>query len=338
MIKRTLGLFTALSCALTPILADACSVAFWNNNNKAKVVARSMDLYTSDMPQLEVHPAGLDRKSTAGKKPLTWKSKYGSVVVTAFNTSTVSDGLNEHGLNAHLLYLDGTKYGEENPDVPTLSNAQWAQYFLDNFKTVKEALSGMEHLQIQASKVHGREWPIHIAIEDISGDSAIIEFIDGKAVVHHGKQYTTMTNEPAYDIQLENLKKYKLFGGKLSLPGDVDPLSRFVRIASFLKTLPKPDDYIEAVAGVLSVMRTAMVPFGAEDTSGNETTDSWPTRWITLSDITNQVYYFSDTKAPNIIWVDFKNLNFKEGGKVSMIDPTKVSLVGDVSKAFKVKE
>lgn len=337
MFKQTLAIIASLSCALTPILADACSVAFWNNNSKAKVVARSMDLYTSDMPLIQVNPAGMERKSTIGKKPLTWTSKYGSIVVTAFHTDTASDGMNEHGLNAHLLYLDGTKYPVENPDMASLSNAQWAQYILDNFKTVKEALASMDQYQVLASKVHGREWPIHISIEDPSGDSAIIEFIDGKALVHHGKQYTTMTNEPAYNIQLENVKKYKLFGGKLPLPGDVDPLSRFVRIASFLKTLPKPNDDIEAVAGVLSVMRTAMVPFGAEDTSGNETTDAWPTRWITLSDLTHKIYYFSATTAPNIVWIDFKNIDLSNKGKSMMVDPTKVELTGEISGKLKVK-
>jgi len=318
-----------------PIIADACSVAFWNNNSQAKAVARSMDLYTSDMPLLQVNPAGVQRKSTVGKIPLTWTSRYGSVVVTAFHTDTASDGMNEHGLNAHLLYLDGTKYPDENPKMPTLSNAQWAQYILDNFKTVKEALASMELYQIKASEVHGKEWPIHIAIEDPSGDSAIIEFIDGKAVVHHGKQFTTMTNEPAYNIQLENVKKYKLFGGSLPMPGDVDPLSRFVRIASYLKTLPKPANYIDAIAGVLSVMRTAMVPFGAEDTSGNKTLDSWPTRWITLSDLTHKIFYFSSTTAPNIVWVDFKNVNLSKKGKALMVDPTNVEFVGEISGKLK---
>jgi choloylglycine hydrolase len=318
-----------------PIIADACSVAFWNNNDKAKVVARSMDLYMSDMPLLQVNPAGIQRKSTVGTIPLTWTSRYGSVVVTAFHTDSASDGMNEHGLNAHLLYLDGSKYPDENPKMPTLSNAQWAQYILDNFKTVKEALASMELYQIQASEVHGKKWPIHIAIEDPSGDSAIIEFIDGKALVHHGKEFNTMTNEPAYNIQLENLKKYKLFGGTLAMPGDVDPLSRFVRIASYLKTLPKPANYIDAIAGALSVMRTAMVPFGAEDTSGNETTDAWPTRWITLSDLTQKIFYFSSTTAPNIVWIDFKNVNLTKKGKTLMVDPTNIELVGEISAKLK---
>ena len=39
-------------------------------------------------------------------------------------------------------------------------------------------------------------------LADATGDSAIFEYIDGKLVVHHGKQYSVMTNDPPYDQQL----------------------------------------------------------------------------------------------------------------------------------------
>jgi hypothetical protein len=38
-----------------------------------------------------------------------------------------------------------------------------------------------------------------------------------------------------------------LFGGTLPIPGDIDSASRFARAASFLKTLPEPKDYREAI-------------------------------------------------------------------------------------------
>lgn len=337
MIKKSLYLATALTCLLAPLLTSACTVAFWNDNAQAKTVARSMDLYISDMPALVVYPQGLARQSAGSDHPLKWTSTYGSVALTAFNADAVTDGMNEYGLSAHLLYLEKSEYEKEDDKRPTLSNVQWAQYMLDNFKTVKEALASIDQYRIVSTPVHGRDWPIHLSLEDPSGDSAIIEFIDGKPIVHHGKQYSVMTNEPAYDIQLENLKRYKLFGGALAMPGDVDPLSRFVRASSYLKTLPKPKTYIEAIAGIASVIRTTMVPFGAENTSGSEATDSWPTRWITLSDLSNKLYYFSSTQAPNIIWVDLKKLSFTKGLPILSLDPTRTELIGEVSGTLKPK-
>ncbi|MFK5073457.1 linear amide C-N hydrolase, partial [Klebsiella pneumoniae] len=88
--------------------------------------------------------------------------------------------------------------------------------------------------------LRGQEWGLHVAIEDTTGDSAVFEFVKGKLVVHHGKEYTVMTNEPPLAEQLVNVKRYKLFGGKEAMPGDIDPSSRFVRAASYLKTLPQP--------------------------------------------------------------------------------------------------
>ena len=144
-----------------------------------------------------------------------------------------SDGLNEHGLAVHLLYLHDTKY-EARDQRPALPNALWAQYVLDNCRTVVESLAKLRNVQIvSVSTAGGRQWPLHLAIEDAGGDSAIVEFVDGKEVVHHGKQFTVMTNEPPLQQQLENLAKYKPFGGKRTLPGDIDPASRFVRAATF---------------------------------------------------------------------------------------------------------
>lgn len=321
---------TLLFCAWST--SHSCTTVFWNNNPVAKVVARSVDLFTPDLPKIVVYPRGLKRNGEAGANSLQWLSKYGSVVVTEFHSSAASDGINEFGLAAHLLYLSGSNYEKKDSSVSSLSNTLWAQYILDNFKTVQEALNALEHFQIVETVVYNQKWPLHLNLQDSTGDAAVIEFIDGKMKVYHGSQYTTMTNEPAYNIQLSNLKRYKEFGGTLPLPGDSDPLSRFVRAATYLKTLPTPKSDQEALAGVLSVMRTAMVPFGAKDTSGNDTEDAWPTRWVSVADLTKKTFYFSSTITPNIVWLDLNTLDFSAGKAILSLDPNNTSLVGDIKQ------
>lgn len=315
--------------------AFSCTTVFANHKGPIKVVARSMDLYVSDMPMILSQPQGQTHSGQAGKNSLTWTSKYGSLVVTAFHSSAVSDGVNEKGLAAHLLYLTGSEYPASKANTPEISNTSWAQYILDNFASVDEAIKGSQDIHLVATKIHGRTWPIHLAIEDASGDSAIIEFIKGKAQVYHGKQYRVMTNEPAYNIQLANLKLYKGFGGIRSLPGDSDPLSRFVRVATYLKTLPSATTEVDAVAGVLSVIRSAMVPFGAVDTSGNATEDAWPTRWVTVADVTHRLYFFNSTTSPNIIWFNLDKINFSKAAPILSIDPTDIHLEGDITDKLK---
>lgn len=321
-------LFLYLICNLAITSSQACTTVFSNDNGIAPVVARTVDLFKSDQPLIVVIPRAQEHNGQT-KNTLHWKSKYGSVAVTAFHSYAVSDGINEKGLVAHLLYLSGTQYPKVE-NKPTISNLMWGQYILDNYSTVTEALNKINDLQIEATAVGGKTWPLHLALEDNTGDSAIVEYIDGKMKIYHGKQYTVMTNEPEYSIQLENLKKYQGFGGKLPLPGDPDPLSRFVRVATFLKTLPKPATNLEAIANVLSVIRTAMVPFGAVDTSDSGTEDAWATRWVSVADIKNKIYYFNSTTAPNIVWIDLNKLDFTNN-KVLSLDPTDITLKGEIN-------
>jgi choloylglycine hydrolase len=43
---------------------------------------------------------------------------------------------------------------------------------------------------------------LHLSLSDATGDSAILEYINGKLVIHHGSQYRVMTNSPTFDQQL----------------------------------------------------------------------------------------------------------------------------------------
>ena len=97
----------------------------------------------------------------------------------------------------------------------------------------------------------------HLAVQDPSGNSAIIEFVKGKLVIHHGPEYRIMTNDPPYDEMMALTKEYVPFGGPKPLPGDVGAVDRFVRLAEFSRYLPEPKNYVQAVAGALSLLRTA---------------------------------------------------------------------------------
>jgi penicillin V acylase-like amidase (Ntn superfamily) len=311
--------------------AAACSLIFWNDNGQAMVAARTMDLYISDEPRLVYLPRGIARTGAKVPNAERWTSKYASVGLTALDAAT-SDGVNEAGLSVHLLYLHGSVH-EPVDQRPAVSNALWPQFVLDNYKTVAEALDGLQKVQIVSARVHDREWPLHLSIEDSTGDSAVLEFVDGKLVVHHGKDVTVMTNEPPLADQLVNLKRYKEFGGTLAMPGDIDPLSRFVRASSYLKTLPKPASTREAVGMITGVLRSVAVPFGAADTSGGESTDSWPTRWGTVTDHTHKVYYVMPVGGPNVYWVDLAKLA-PTSKKILALDPHDPTLVGEVSSRF----
>lgn len=326
------ALTLTFSLSLITETVMACSRVYWNDNGQANVVARTMDLYMSDEAEFVITPQGIERKGETGDgNTASWTSQYGSAAVTAFGIAA-TDGLNEAGLAANLLYLTGSKYAERDESLPGLSNVMLAQYVLDNFATVDEVVDGLDAVQVVATEVAGRTWPLHLSVADADGDSAVIEFIDGRMVVHQGKDVTVMTNEPTYGEQIANLANYKPFGGDLSLPGDIDPLSRFVRASAYLETLPEPENVREAVAGAYSIARNVAVPFGAQDSSASGAEDTWSTLWFTLADTTNLTYYFQSTQSPNLYWVDFDNVDFSEGAPVLTVDAYDYTLSGEISE------
>ncbi|MGD8480868.1 MAG: linear amide C-N hydrolase, partial [Methyloceanibacter sp.] len=194
----------------------------------------------------------------------------------------------------------------------------WAQYYLDSFATVVEAVEAAKSIQVVPfGLVHKGEVgvsTVHMAVEDASGDSAIIEILDGKPVIHHGKQYKVMTNSPTYDEQLALLKEYEGLGGSKPVPGGSQSDERFVRGAYYAQMLPEhPASYQAAVSGVLSIMRNMSTPFGVDDPSKPNIS---ATRWRTIADLTNKRYYFEFADMPNVVWVDLDKLNLEKGASI----------------------
>jgi len=332
----TIAVTATLSVSLWNGTVSACSRILSNESGHA-VVARTMDLYIPDHAKIVVYPRGITRDgAVADGNSARWTSKYGSVTVNSLGIAT-SDGMNEKGLVANLLYLHGTQY-EKRDERSGIANAMWVQYLLDVSATVSEALAEMDKHQVVSVTTAGREWPLHISISDASGDSAVIEFVNGTKVVHRGKSTAVMNNEPPLDWQLTNLKRYKYFGGTESLPGDIDPASRFVRASAFLKTVPAPKTSVEALEAVHGIIKTISVPRGAHNTSssGAESEDTWPTLWTTLADSVNRLYFFQSSGSPNMFWIDLSKIKFAKGGSVKFVPGEDINLNGEVSKKLAV--
>src|SRR3954464_13056279 len=93
------------------------------------ITARSMDWKNDIGTNLWILPRGIDRSGEAGPNSLKWTAKYGSVVASGYNVST-TDGGNEAGLNATLLWLVESEYPSHDGSKPGLTIAAWAQYVL----------------------------------------------------------------------------------------------------------------------------------------------------------------------------------------------------------------
>lgn len=320
-----------------------CTRTLWNTNKLAVIVGRSMDWPESTEPRLAIYPRGIKRDGgkigpevVVKENPLQWTSKYGSVATTAYDVGTV-DGLNEKGLGVNLLYLTETDYGPRDNRKAGVQVLLWGQYFLDNAADVAEALELMKTIQPVMVEYKGYTSSVHLTLEDASGDSAIIEYVDGNPKIYHSRQYRVMTNDPTYDQQLSHLETFDFSNAtrETPLPGNVDPVSRFVRANYFLQTLREPKNAREAVAAIISIARNASVPFNAPyKTPGT----IYNTEYRTVLDLTNKRYFFELTTSPNVVWLDLKDFDLSSGSPVLAVDPDDISLCGDIADHFKKVE
>ena len=339
--KRTLAY--ALITGLLASGSLACTRILWNENRFGVLVARSMDWPESTEPVLWFLPRGMERdgskcgsETVVKENPLRWNSKYASLAIGIYGVGTV-DGMNEKGLGGHLLYLAKTDFGPRDPKKKGISAILWLQYVLDRAATVKEALALLKNVQPVMIQAHGHDSTIHLALEDKSGDSAIIEFIDGKPKIHEGRQFTIMTNDPPYDEQLALLAKmdFNQPGQDTPVPGNISAADRFQRAAYFSKFFPEPKDMQQAFATILAAIRSVSVPFG---TPYNKLGDGFPvynTEYRTVCDLSHGVYGFELTTTPNFFWVELALFQPEKAKSSMSLTPGSIDLAGEVSGQFK---
>ncbi len=318
--------------------AVACTRIMYQGPNGTIITARSMDWKDKIPANLWIFPRGMQRNGEAGINSINWTSKYGSVIASAWDFAT-TDGMNEKGLVANVLWLAESKYPEFDSlgTKPGLTIAAWAQYVLDNFASVEEAVNELkkEEFVIVSKYIPGTDkfTTLHLSISDASGDNAIFEYIEGSLVIHHNRSYQVMTNSPIFEKQLAINTYWDGIPGTIMLPGTNRAADRFVRASYYIKAIPQTDNTRVAIASVFSVIRNCSVPFGI---SSEQEPNISSTRWRSVSDQKNLVYYFETVLTPNIFWVDMKNIDF---GKIStskmlVINNTQV-YSGDVVNLFK---
>lgn len=130
----------ALVTGLSAVYAQACTRVVYLGPEGRILTARSMDWKVDIGTNLWILPRGVTRQGLVGETSKTWEARYGSVVATAYDIAS-SDGVNEAGLMANLLWLPDSEYPELDGETPAIAISLWAQFMLDNFATVSEAVA-----------------------------------------------------------------------------------------------------------------------------------------------------------------------------------------------------
>jgi len=281
-----------------------------------------------------------------------WQSKLGFVsidiridIMGVHGIDFVTDGMNEAGLTISAQLMHGAKY--QTPPAasvlrPKLGAANltaspehicWGDFpawVLGNFKSVAELRQTLED-PTKILTVGPRDalqgnsfiegFRTHWSVDDAEGGNIIVEYTKGELKIHNNT-VGTMTNDPPFEWQLQNLGNYvnlqpgastgagriqvsseigmvpqNLGAGSntLGLPGDYTAASRFVKLF-YLKQfamLNNPSMTIEAaIPQVTGLLNTVFIPKGVVATAkpfGSEFT-----QYSVMKVPQKKMYYYKD--------------------------------------------
>lgn len=271
-----------------------------------------------------INPRGLSktampsyRDNSEVGRPAVWTSKYGSVTFNQYGREMPFGGMNEAGLVIGTMGLfDKNKF--PTPDSrPSIYMQQWLQYQLDNHASVDEVAQSDSSIRIRPKKgVH-----IHYLISDKNGNCGVIEFINGRLVMHINENmpHKVLTNS-TYDDSLGFLER-----GTVPDPDRFKSIERFSLAANKLKSYQpgvskSPLDYsFELLHSVSWTAKRKM----------------WTSRtqWSVVYDVNNLQIYFRTFTNPDIRRINLSEIDF------SCVRPAKVldvnaNVSGDVSDKF----
>lgn len=341
--------FKALTLAAAALVAGevqnagACTrVVFLGDSPTSYVmVGRTLDWRTPIPTNIYVYPKGISKQSMPTGPKLEWVSKYASVLAVGYDGG-VTEGMNERGLIMNGLFCKGTVYN--HPDgpadkTPVMSLSVLVSYFLDNFASVDEVANWLANNKFAISGETfdgGTVSTLHWALTDKTGETLIMEYVAGKLNTYRSRDYKVLTNDPPYNQMLSINDYWKQIGGVNMLPGTVRSSDRFVRASFFIDHVPTDSDYQSAWAALSSIMGIVSVPYGYL-IEGEPNVSS--TQWRSISDATNNRYYFKLAYATADFWVDMNSLMLNEGAPILRLDTSKYDdLSGCINNKLKVSE
>lgn len=330
-------IISALLLMAAGIAAYACSRVVYLGDDGTVLAGRTLDWRTPIPTNLYVYPAGVAKESMPSGPRLQWVSKYGSVVAVGYDGG-VTEGMNEKGLEMAGLFCKTSVYhtadGSDSTAVVSLS--MLVSYFLDNFATVDEVY---DWLNTNTFGISGKTFDggtvslLHWALTDATGNTLLMEYVDGNLNLYKGRELQVLTNDPAYPSMQAINKYWQGVGGVNMMPGGVKSPDRFVRADFFIHHVPTNVDYNSALGSLSSIMGTVSVPYGYE-IQGEPNVSS--TQWRSIADITGGKYYFRFADSLGDFWIDLGRLNLKPGAPILKLDTSNhIDLMGCANKYLK---
>lgn len=314
----TFVLMLIMLCTLIPVKLSACSTFQFQKGNEL-LLGHNLNEPGMEVPGfIFINKRGIFKQGRSfselitkeGKNPSTvrWISRYGSVTMNNFGKDFIDGGINEAGL--YIWEMNEEADYPQNKKLPRIVHMNWMQYVLDNYATTEEVIRSASEFQIDG-------WTWHYFVTDNMGNSASIEFLNGRVVVHQGKEMPVpaLFNTP-YQREMELIKYYKGFGGLYDVDFKNPEVPRFVKTARMLHDYnnENPVDYCLEMLKKITVY---------------ETPD-----WSVLIDVRSGMFYFKTSPYPELKYFSMKEIDFSNSSPCQILN-IDISKGGDVLSLFK---
>lgn len=300
------------------------------------VVGRSMefpDLLPYSLAVLPVGYAGTatPEGTTAGK---SWTGAHGTVGIAGFgNAGWLTDGLNDKGVSAHLLYMAGgfCTYQAFKGDGSDVSQVDLIAYLLTTCASVAEVKKAIPDITIWGHDPGmGSAPPTHLFVHDATSSIAI-EFHPDASVHIVDNPTGVGTNAPYLDWHLLNLRNYVGFNaftpgaqeidgmtvapfgqgqGLNMLPGGYTPPDRFVRAAVLIELATAAQTGAQAEQMVGHLLNTFdIVPGTVLEHMGTKTV-SEETTYDLIVNLTDLRFAYRTVTDPTWYCLDLSDVDF----------------------------
>jgi choloylglycine hydrolase len=316
------------------------------------VIGRTMEFALDLGWRLLVIPRGTEFAGTAPDGPgHAFRADHGFVGVGALGRSSATDGINDVGLYAALLYLPGYAEYQSADGVPAgelISPDDVASLVLAGAGSVREAIDVVSQVTVwnRVEDLLGAALPIHLVLFDAGGDAAVVEWVGGERHVHENP-VGICTNAPPFDWHMTNLRNFvnlsatnvsplELDGvaikglgegtGLLGLPGDWTPPSRFVRATAIAHATLPVESADAAMLSALHIVNAFDIPKGVvRSPEGGDFT-----AWSSVIDLAGRRYVLRTYDDPTPRILTLGDLDLSPGASMHSIplpsDPGFVAL------------
>ena len=278
-----------------------CSAICLKNNGYA-VFGANMDWADSDAGLIYINPRGLHKtgwlRSTTGRTA-EWTARYASITFNLVAYQLPWGGMNEKGICFSTMSGLGWTTMESADERPPLDSGHWFQYVLDTCATIDEVIAATEEMRLVTVD--------HYLITDRYGDRAVLEFINGRRVVHRGDSLpvAASANSPYSDcLQYWEFKKQN---GYVSAP-DTSVL-RFVTAAE------RVDAFHET-----SIENAVGYAFETLHRVRGEQYTQHTSQWSIVFDTRNMRTWFRTARHRTIRYLDLYDFDLDCNAPVKMLD------------------